>query len=123
MIYDGGWLLSLISAFLALDYLALSLGRLDPRRFLQIILMELILMERDRPGDSFGNCARGAQSPGLARSSGYGLNRPETRSHLNFESRPILSLTWFYCRGPADRGLKKCSGMLNVQPYMVPVKR
>ncbi len=44
----------------------------------------------------------------------------KTRSHLNFESRPwcflvVASLYKEVC--------KKCSGMLNVLPYMVSVKR
>jgi hypothetical protein len=42
----------------------------------------------------------------------------ETRNHLNFESRPCVFMVI------APLGVfKKCSGMPNVLPYMVPVKR
>src|SRR5580693_3809439 len=94
MIYDGGWLLSQNFPLLELSYLALALRRPDSRRFLQIPVMELILMEQDRPGDSFGNCARGAPSPELARPSGYGLNRLRRRRTPVFP--PALRIR---CRG------------------------
>ncbi len=43
----------------------------------------------------------------------------EARSHLNFESRPVC----LWSLPPLMEVCKKCSGMLNVLPYMVSVKR
>jgi len=43
----------------------------------------------------------------------------KTRSHLNFESRPGI----FTVVAPLMEVCKKCSGMLNVLPYMGAVKK
>ena len=44
----------------------------------------------------------------------------KTRSHLNFESHPLFMVV---ASLKVLGGLQKCSGMLNVLPYMVSVKR
>ena len=47
----------------------------------------------------------------------------KTRSQLNEFSSTLSLAPVFYGLPPLKEVCKKCSGMLNVLPYMVPVKR